>query len=176
MLTQIVSERFPRVKLWRRTLAFLIDFLIIWMISGLLATILPILPFFILFLVFWLVYRVIMVNRARGQSLGRYALDMTLVDTRFNSVPDLLTLTKREGIVGFAAALAAIGLSAIGKNPAGILLLIPLVIDCGLAWTEDSRRAFHDRIAKTLVVGSRRGYSLDLKVKRLVAELTRNMK
>ncbi|MFB2939067.1 RDD family protein [Aerosakkonemataceae cyanobacterium BLCC-F154] len=176
MLTQIVSERFPRVKLWRRTLAFLIDFLVIWMIGGLFAAILPILPFFILFLAFWLAYRVVLVSRNHGQSLGRYALDVTLVDSRFNSVPQLLILSKREGILGLAAALAAIGLNAISLNPAGILLVIPLVVDCGFAWTEDSRRAFHDRVAKTLVVGSRRGYSLDLKVKRLVAELTRNMK
>lgn len=176
MLTRIVSNGFPRVQLWRRTAAFFIDFVAVWLVSGLLASILPILPFFILFLCLWLVFRVFLVVRNHGQSLGRYALDMAVIEVRFSKVPGLLTLTKREGILGLFSFLAATGLSLMATNPAALLLFVPLAADCGLAWTESSRRAFHDMLASTLVVGSRRGYSLDLKVKRLVAELARRVK
>jgi len=38
------------------------------------------------------------------------------------------------------------------------------------------RKAFHDRFFRTIIVSSRRGYSLDIKIKRLVAKFPRNMR
>ena len=173
MLTQqTVYDRFPRVQLWQRAAAFCIDFVAVWLASALLASVIP---FFLLFLLLWWLLRALLVERNQGQSPGRYLLNMKVIDSRASKVLDLLTLTKREGIVGFAALLAATGLHLIATNPSALLLLMPLAADCGLAGTESSRRAFHDRVAGTLIVATRRGYSLDLKVKRLVAEVTRHV-
>lgn len=173
MLTQTVFTRFPRVPLWRRGVAFAIDFVAVWLVSSLLA---PGVLFSLMFLLLWWLVRVVLVQRNHGQSPGRYALDMMAIDTRFTRVPDLLTLTKREGITGLGALWAAIGLNVISTNGAALVLFVPLALDCCLAWTENSQQAFHDRFAGTVVVGSRRGYSLDLKVKRLVAEATRRVR
>jgi hypothetical protein len=58
-----------------------------------------------------------------------------------------------------------------------MLLLLPLAIDCSVAnFDPQLQQAFHDRIAGTMVVATRRGYSLDLKVKRWVAQLRRFVK
>jgi len=52
-----------------------------------------------------------------------------------------------------------------------------LAIDCGAALSDTQlRQALHDRYAKTFLVSSRRGYSLDIKVKRLVESLRRNVR
>ena len=37
-------------------------------------------------------------------------------------------------------------------------------------------QAFHDRIARTVVAQTRRGYSLDLKVKKLIAQSRQRVK
>jgi hypothetical protein len=38
------------------------------------------------------------------------------------------------------------------------------------------RQSFHDRFFRTIIVSSRRGYSLDLKIKRLVEKFQRNVR
>jgi hypothetical protein len=62
-------------------------------------------------------------------------------------------------------------------NPAAVVLLLPLIIDGGAALSDTQmRQAFHDRFFNTVIVSSRRGYSLDIKIKRLVEKLSRNMR
>jgi hypothetical protein len=51
------------------------------------------------------------------------------------------------------------------------------LVDCGLALLDTQRQqAGHDRLARTLIVESRRGYSLDLKLKKLFAQVQRRVK
>jgi uncharacterized RDD family membrane protein YckC len=80
--------------------------------------------------------------------------------------------------VGGFALLATFGLGFGVVNPISLLLLCtPLVIDWVVVLGDTERRqAFHDRVADTIVVQTRRGYSLDLRAKRLLAQLTRRMK
>ena len=164
---------FPRVPIERRMGAFAIDFVAVWFVSS----------FFgkaggwLVFLIVWLILRVFVCDRNQGQSLGQYALDIKVIDYRYYRVPDLLTLGKREGILGFGAMLASIGLQ---NFPNGLLLLFlatPVMIDCFLAlFDEQLNRAFHDRVAETITIQTERGFSLDLRLKKLLVTIQRNMR
>ncbi len=181
MLTEKPAyRRFPKVPIERRASAFLIDFVSVWLVSSIASG-----NSFLQLLVFifaWLVLRVLMVERNQGQSLGRWALDMKVIDLRFNKIPGLVSLAKREGLLGFAAFLAMIGLNINFRNGISMLLLVsPLLADCGVALADEQMsQAFHDRIANTIVIQTRRGFSLDLRLKKwrdlVLDQLQRNMR
>jgi uncharacterized RDD family membrane protein YckC len=176
MSSEPVYKRFPQVPLGRRAGAFAIDFCCVWLVSILLG--INAAAYTLVFILGWIALRVVFVARNRGQSLGRWALDMKAIDAKFQKIPDLLTLAKREGIVGGFSLLATFGLGFGVVNPISLLLLCtPLVVDWVVVLGDTERRqAFHDRVADTIVVQTRRGYSLDLRAKRLLAQLTRRMK
>ena len=170
---EITYRRFPRVPIERRMGAFAIDFVVVWFVSS----------FFgksagwLVFLLAWLAMRIVVVERNQGQSLGRYALDMKVIDYRYNRVPELLTLAKREGILGFAAMLASIGLQNFGNGLLLLFLATPVLVDCLMAlFDEELNRAFHDRVAETIIVQTQRGFSLDLRLKKLWVTIQRNMR
>lgn len=166
---QSSPRRYPKVPIERRASAFLIDFVAVWLFSSFFAGPLQ----WLVFLVAWLGLRVILVERNQGQSLGRWALDMKILDARFKRIPGLLPLAKREGIVGFAALLAMIGLNINFRNALSMLILVsPLLADCGFAFADEQlNQAFHDRVANTMIIPTRRGYSLDLRLKKLWGQL-----
>ncbi|VEP16590.1 conserved hypothetical protein [Hyella patelloides LEGE 07179] len=170
---KLTYRRFPKVPIERRMGAFAIDFVVVWFVSS----------FFgqsggwLVFLLGWLAMRIVVVDRNQGQSLGHYALDMKVIDYRYNRVPDLVTLAKREGILGFTAMLASLGLQNFGNGLLLLFLATPLLVDCLLAlFDEDLDRAFHDRIAETIIIQTQRGFSLDLRLKKLLATIQRNMR
>ena len=178
MPTEPAYTRFPRVQIWRRGVAFLIDFGGIWLLSSLLGGNRPGFQAaqVVVFVVAWYGARVLLVYRNQGQSLGRWALDMKLLDAELGKAPSLQALYKREAVTGLGALLVAIALSSITKA-GSVLLVVPLAIDCGIALADTrARQTFHDRITRTVMVTTRRGYSLDIKVKRLVAEVRRYMR
>jgi uncharacterized RDD family membrane protein YckC len=165
--TDNYSRKSPKIPLDRRAYAFLIDFTSIWFLSSF-ASGTPGLQFF-LFLVIWWLLRVLLVAQNKGQSLGRWALDFKIIDDRFQRLPGILELSKREAIAGGGAALMMIGLNTFFGNPLSLILLSsPLLADCGMAiGDEEFNRAFHDRIGGTIVIPTRRGFSLDLRLRRL---------
>lgn len=165
-------RRYPRVPKERRVAAFAIDFITVWFVSSFFGDAIQ----WLIFLIGWFALRVILVEKNKGQSLGRYALDMKIIDPKFNKIPGLLTLAKREGIVGFAAMLAVYGLEINFMNGLSMLLLItPLLVECGVAFAdEELDQAFHDRVAQTMIIQTRRGFSLDLRLKKLYFEAKRN--
>ena len=171
MDTESVMTRLPKVQTWRRGAALFIDYFVVSLISSLATSSSEVgvgLDEALLFLLLWLGMRVILVTMNQGQSLGRWALDMKLVDTRFGRVPELVNLFKREGLMGLEVLFVHIGLEYLGPGSGiGLLLLLPLAIDCSLVNTDPLvKQAFHDRISDTFICATRRGYSLDLKVKR----------
>ena len=179
MLTKVDYTRFPRVQIWRRGVAFLIDFVGVWLLSSLLGGNLPGFQFaqVAVFVLAWLGLRVLLVYRNQGQSLGRWALDMKVLDADFGRVPFLQALFKREAVTGLGAILVALALSNIATNAGAVLLMVPLAIDCSVALSDtQGRQAIHDRIAGTIMVSTRRGYSLDIKVKRLLANVRRGVR
>lgn len=159
------ERRFPKVPLDRRAYAFLVDFITVWFLSSFFRGLIRDLVFFVI----WLILRVIIVEVNKGQSLGNWAFDIKVIDMRLPRIPGLKELVKREGILGFAALLAMVGLNINFRNALSMLILItPLIIDCSIALgDEEYNQAFHDRIAQTIVIQTRRGFSLDLRLKKL---------
>ena len=176
MSYEIVTQ-LPRAPLARRVAAFCIDAGVIWLLSALLSN-----NWFLgtlFFLVFWLALRVFFTAKNKGQSLGRWALNVKVMDARYQRTPGILELLKREGILGAAAALAVRGVSGLTSGNAAVLLLfLPLFLDwvVALVDTERYQQAFHDQVSQTLVIGAMRGYSLDIKVRWLIDKARQNMR
>ena len=166
-------RRAPKVPLDRRAYAFLLDFIVIWLTSS----------FFtgfaqdLVFIVLWLLARVVVSDKNKGQTLGRFAFDIRLIDLRSNTMPSLLNLAKREGILGFLALLAMVGLNINFQNGLSLILLVtPLLVDCGFALGDDDlNQALHDRVAQTMLIQTRRGFSLDLRLKKYWVEIRRSL-
>jgi uncharacterized RDD family membrane protein YckC len=170
-----IYRPFPKVPLERRAWAFVIDFLVIWLLSAIAGVVLQ----WLVFLGLWMLVRVVIAERNKGQTLGRWLFDMKVLDPRFKKIPTLVTLIKREGILGSAACLAMIGLQYYNlTNGIGMILLCcPLFADCALALADERfQQAFHDQMAQTVIVQTRRGFSLDLRLKKLLAQLQQNMR
>ena len=168
-------RRYPRVPFDRRVGAFAIDFLSVWFVSSFFASNL----FFqwLVFLPCWLIMRVLIVEKNQGQSLGRWALDLKVIDPRYNRLPDLLTLFKREAITGCGSALAIAGLQNFTSGLSMLLLLSPLAVDCSLALLdEETNLAGHDRVAETFTIQTERGFSLDLRLKKIFGQIRGNMR
>jgi uncharacterized RDD family membrane protein YckC len=177
-IQRIPPKQYPRVDFPRRAAAWTIDFFGAWLASSFFGSGsigIQFIQIFV-FIFLWGILRVIVPYNNQGQSLGRWALDMKVLEFERARIPDLLMLSKREAIIGFEAVLTSTALNNIMQNPAAILLVIPLAIDCGSAFGDTMlRQALHDRYADTMIVSSRRGYSLDLKIKKIVENMRRNV-
>jgi uncharacterized RDD family membrane protein YckC len=163
--------RIPLAPLERRAYAYLLDFVTIWLFSSLASGLVQ----FVIFVVGWVSLRIVVVSANQGQSLGGWAFDLKVINLRLRRLPGILELSQREGILGGASYLAMMGLNINFRNGVTFLLLIaPLVADFALAIAEDSlNQAFHDRVAGTVVLSSKRGFSLDLRLKRIWLDLKR---
>ena len=168
-------RRYPKVPIDRRAWAFAIDFVSVWFISIFFAS-----NLFFQWLVFipaWLVLRVLIVEKNQGQSLGSWAFDIKVIDPRFNRLPELISLAKREGLLAVVSALAIAGLQNFSSGLAMLLLLSPLAVDCALALIDDENNlAGHDRISQTFMVQTERGFSLDLRFKKIFGQIQRRMR
>jgi uncharacterized RDD family membrane protein YckC len=177
------QKHYPKAEIARRGMALGIDFFGVWLISSILGSSNIGIQFaqIFVFIVAWLIARVLVVSNNQGQSLGRWAVDLKILEVADGQVvgriPELQALLKREAVLCLCALLVSIFLGNIRANPTAILLLLPLAIDCGAAVSDTQmRQALHDRLAGTIIVSSQRGYSLDLKVKRIVEKMRRDMR
>lgn len=178
-MERLPPKEYPKVELGRRSMAFGLDFGGAWLLSSIVGTgdlgiqIVQVL----VFMFTWLILRVVVVYSNQGQSLGRWAFDMKVLDIDRGRVPQLQMLLQREAVTGFCALLVSVAIANIVSNPTALVLFAPLAIDCSTAFSDrEMRQALHDRFAGTMVVSSRRGYSLDLKVKQLVARVRRDVR
>ncbi|MGF1489812.1 MAG: RDD family protein [Prochloraceae cyanobacterium] len=166
---------YPKVPIKRRAGAFLIDLLVVWFLSAIVGN-----GFlqFLLFMGFWWVLRVVVTDKNQGQSLGNWCLDIKVIDLRYARVPDLLTLSKREGIAGFAAYLATCGLSLIFNNAIStVILILPLLANFLVAVGDNEySQAFHERVTETISIPCDRGFSLDLRLLDLLDEIKDKMR
>ena len=168
-------RKYPKVPLDRRAWAFTIDFLSVWFISAFFAT--SLIVQWLVFLTTWGILRVLIVEKNRGQSLGNWLFDIKLIDPRFNRLPELLNLGKRELMLGVGSALAIAGLQNFTSGLSLLLLLSPLAVDCSLALIdEETNLAGHDRISQTFLVQTERGFSLDLRTKKIFGQIQRRMR
>ncbi len=162
----LVPQPRPRkAPLDRRVWAFLLDFILVWLFSSLSENLLIEL---LIFVSLWFILRVIIVYTNKGQSLGRWAFDLKITQQNDNRLPELLTLAKREGIICIAAFLGMIGLKINFRDFLLMALLaVPLLIDLFTALTDDEyNRSFHDRFTNTVIIQTKRGFSLDLRLKK----------
>ena len=168
-------RKYPKVPLDRRAWAFIVDFLSVWFISSFFAT--NLIVQWLVFLTCWWILRVLIVEKNQGQSLGNWLFDIKIIDPRFNRLPDLLSLGKRELMVGICSALAISGLQNFSSGLSMLLLLSPLAVDCSLALIdEETNLAGHDRIARTFTIQTKRGFSLDLRLKKIFGQIQRSMR
>ncbi len=177
------QKHYPKAEIGRRGMALTLDFLGVWLISSLVGNGDIGIQFIqiLVFIIAWLVLRVLVVYNNQGQSLGRWAFDLKALDVEdgeiIGRIPRLPALVKREAIIGAGALLISIGLRNIIANPTAILLTLPLAIDCGAAFYDTQlRQALHDRYSGTIIVSSRRGYSLDIKIKRILETVRQNVR
>ncbi|MCF4968590.1 RDD family protein [Nostoc sp. CMAA1605] len=182
-IERVPQKHYPKAELNRRAMALGLDFLVVWLVSAFFNSNQAGIQFaqIFVFVSGWLIVRVLVAYHNQGQSLGRWAFDLKILEVQngqvIGRIPQLLALLQREAIIGFGAILVSIALGNLRANPTAILLVIPLAIDCGAALSDTQmRQALHDRYAKTFMVSSRRGYSLDIKIKRIVGTLRRNVR
>lgn len=159
----------PKAPFERRASAFLIDFIIVWIFSSLVTN--PILEFLV-FLLLWFILRVIIVQVNKGQTLGRWAMDLKIADIGRQRLPSMVAMTKREGIIALIAFIAMIGLKINFQDSLLMLLfLTPIIVDGVTIFAdEEYHQAFHDRLCDTIIIQTRRGFSLDLRLKKLFKE------
>jgi uncharacterized RDD family membrane protein YckC len=167
MSKEPLPRRYPRVPIQRRIYAFLLDFAVAWFVSALVGVALLQL---IVFVAAWWGLRVFGASRFKGQSLGRWAFDIQIIDGRRGRFPDVTLLTKREGGLSLIAFMGLVGLQYGFPNFLSIILLLsPMLVDLVVAiGDEENQQAIHDRFFDTVIVPSRRGYSLDLRIRRWV--------
>lgn len=165
--------KYRRASLERRLYAYLIDYITVWLFSSLVRNIFLEL---IVFIFLWFILRVIVVAVNKGQSLGRWAVDLKIMDARFQRIPPVHILAKREGIIALISFLAMIGLKINFHDfLLMLLLLVPIVLDAiGILIDDEAQRAFHDRFCDTIIVSTQRGISLDLKIKKLWRQAKQN--
>ena len=169
----------PKAPIWRRGVALGIDCLAVGLISSLLSG--GPLVWFVAFMLIWMGSRVVAAAHNQGQSLGRWAFSVKVVEFHSGRIPQMLALFKREGLVGLGCALALHGLTNVTpmSSTAALSLLTssPLIADCSLAFTDPLwGQTIHDRVAHTRVVQTQRGYALDLKFKKWFAYVRRHMR
>ncbi|MBD2357699.1 RDD family protein [Tolypothrix sp. FACHB-123] len=182
-IVRVPQKYYPKAEIGRRGMALGLDFLGAWLLSSLLRNNNSGIQFIqiLVFVIAWLILRVLVAYNNQGQSPGRWAFDLKVLEVEqgqiVGRIPQLLALVKRETITGVGALLISIALGNISTNPTAILLVLPLAIDCGAAFYDRQlHQALHDRYARTTIVSSRRGYSLDIKIKRLVENIQRNVR
>ncbi len=171
-----LPRRYPRAPLTRRLYALWLDFAAVWLASLLLGGILGrgVGPQILAFIVVWLGMRVVLAGNWLGQSLGRWAFDLTLIDERDGRIPAPVDLLKREAITCGVLVLALLGFrpGAVTGPLEVLLCLAPAIADFVVAIAdEDYRQALHDRVARTLVLPSKRGYSLHERLRGWIEEL-----
>lgn len=81
------------------------------------------------FIFAWLIFRVVIVYNNQGQSLGRWAFDLKLLEVVngeiVSRIPQFQTLLLREGIICFSSLLLSIFLANIILNPAYCVIASP---------------------------------------------------
>ncbi|MDD1414977.1 RDD family protein [Dolichospermum sp. ST_con] len=182
-LVEVNRRHYQRGDIARRGMALAVDFFGAWFLSSIVRSNQIGIQFgqIFIFIFAWIIFRVIIVYNNQGQSLGRWAFDLKVLEVAngeiVNRIPQFQTLLLREGVICFSSLLLSIFLGNIILNPAAVVLLLPLIIDGGAALSDTQmRQAFHDRFFRTIIVSSQRGYSLDIKIKRLVEKIQRNVR
>ena len=78
-----IIPQLPKTPLSRRALAFSIDAGVVWFLSAIISN--NWFTFILFFVVFWMAIRAVMAYKNQGQSIGHFALDMKVLDSRYQN-------------------------------------------------------------------------------------------
>jgi uncharacterized RDD family membrane protein YckC len=160
-------NRFSLAQMGQRTAASGIDIVVCLMLSSLLEALLGIDVVSgggeLIFCFVWLFNRVLLTTKNQGQSVGRWSMNLRVVDTEFGKTANVIALLRREAAILVAMIIWIASLDSL--TGAVILALVPIVIDIAPAFVDiDRRQAIHDKIGDTIVINSRKGFELERKL------------
>ncbi|AFY70525.1 RDD domain containing protein [Thalassoporum mexicanum PCC 7367] len=160
-------NRFSLAQMGQRTAASGIDIVVCLMLSSLLEALVGIDVVSsggeLIFCFVWLFGRVLVPTRTQGQSIGRWAMNLRVVDVEFGKTANVIALARREATILIAMLIWIASLDSL--TGAVILALVPVVVDIAPAFVDiDRRQALHDRIGGTIVINSRKGFELERKL------------
>ncbi len=158
-------NRLPLASLPTRLGAFVIDFLACFLLAQLIRELLGLSGGFwlqSLFIPIWLSDRALV----NGQSLGRWAMSLKVVNMNFGKPTGTLALLKREGLILTFLLLLINSLDDKGMiTSLTIFAPIPLIVELVFASADtEKRQTIHDRLSESIVVFTRKGLQLDLKL------------
>ena len=117
---------------WIRLFARLIDELFVTLVFGILVTIIGMSDFTAFVLVIINFSYFVLMTKSRGQTLGKMALGIQVIDSSGN-IPNVGTILLRE-------------------IPCKILSALPLYLGYAWAGWDDKKRSWHDHLSKTFVI------------------------
>ncbi|MFN7659515.1 MAG: RDD family protein, partial [Dolichospermum sp.] len=118
-LVKTNQRHYQKGDITRRGMALALDFLTVWFLSSIVRNNQIGVQFtqIFVFILAWLIFRVVIVYNNQGQSLGRWAFDLKLLEVVngeiVNRIPQFQTLLLREGIICFSSLLLSIFLANI---------------------------------------------------------------
>ncbi len=106
----------------------------------------------------WLVNRGYFQSLPRGQSFGKWLLNIKTIDTETDQSPSLIRSVAREGVTSLLVLTEA--------------LIVPLAADGLFAvFDKEKRQSIHDRAGRTQVVESDQGFHFDEKAIQFLEEI-----
>ena len=130
-LVKANQRHYQKGDITRRGMALAIDFLTAWFLSSIVRSNQIGIQFtqIFVFIFAWLIFRVVIVYNNHGQSLGRWAFDLKILEVIngeiVNRIPQFQTLLLREGVICFSSLLLSIFLANIILNPAYRVIASP---------------------------------------------------
>jgi len=124
----------------------------------------------LIFGLIWFFFRVLVVNKSGGQSFGRWLMSLRTIDAEYGKTATLVSLFWREVIL-LASLLFLINTA---NTTLVVFTWLPVAADALFAQVDNQKRqAFHDRIAGTIVIFTRKGLELDRKILNLFGQANR---
>jgi uncharacterized RDD family membrane protein YckC len=162
-------NRLPLASLPTRLGAFVIDFLACFLLAQLIRELLGLSGGFwlqFIFMPIWLSDRALV----NGQSLGRWAMSLKVVNMNYGKPTGTLALLKREGLILAFLLLIINSLDSSGMiTSLTIFAPIPLIVELVFASADTlKRQTIHDRLSESIVVFTRKGLQLDLKLSKWI--------
>jgi len=126
----------------------------------------------VIFAIVWMSDRVLIAGNNQGQSLGRWLVSLKTVDMNYGKSAGTIELFKRELIV--FPFLALLLVASQYPTSAALFAVIPLIVDAVFAMV-DSRKiqTLHDKVGGTIVVVTRRGFQIDIKLAKVFNQFSR---
>ncbi|MDX1978606.1 MAG: RDD family protein [Pseudanabaenaceae cyanobacterium bins.68] len=155
--------RLPLASLSARIGGFVIDFFACYLLALLLKELLGWgIGAQFLFVPVWLSDRVLF----NGQSLGRWAMSLRVVNLNYGKPTGALLLLRRESLILVFLLLLLNSLDQNGMITSLTLFApLPLVADLVFAAADTlKRQSVHDRLGESIVIFTRKGWQLDLKL------------